>query len=276
MSYECFEVEQQGGVAHVRMSRPEKRNAMSPVFWQELPALFSALDAGGQTRVAILSGEGPHFSAGMDLSVFSGGDVGKLETAAQRQGFVQLVEWLQSVFSTLEEVRFPVIAAIHGACVGGAVDMVSACDIRLAAANAEFRIEEINIGMMADLGTLQRLPRLMPEGVVRELAYSGETLSAERAAALGFVSSVHADEEALLARARELAQKIASKPPLAISASKQMITYARDHGVADALRHAAAYQAAIFNPADLMRSFQAKVSKKPAAFEDLSPIKRSL
>lgn len=276
MTSEFFKLDQRDGVAHLRMNRPEKRNAMSPLFWRELPSLLLELDAEGKTRAAILSAEGPHFCAGMDLSVFSSGDVGGVESAEQREAFVLLVEWLQSVFTTIEKVRFPVIAAIQGACIGGAVDMVSACDMRLATTDATFTIEEINIGMMADLGTLQRLPNLMPEGVVRELAYTGEPLAAERALALGFVNSVHEGEARLIEHAELLARKIAAKPPLAIAASKRMIRFARDHSVAEGLAQAAALQGAVFNPADLMRSFQAKVSKQAPNFDDLHRHKRSL
>ncbi|MDP2117006.1 MAG: enoyl-CoA hydratase-related protein, partial [Brevundimonas sp.] len=170
-----------------------------------------------------------------------------------------------------ERVRFPVIAAVQGACVGAGLDLVAACDLRLATASAYFRIEEINIGMMADVGSLQRLPRILPEGVVRELAYLGTSLTADRAERLGFVNAVLPDPDGLLAAALEMAHAIAAKAPLAISGSKAAVAYARDHTVAEGLEWAAVMQGSIWNTADILAAIQARATRQPGAFAALSP-----
>jgi enoyl-CoA hydratase len=177
----AFEITRDGAVAHLRLSRPESSNALDLSFWRHFGPALRALDATGEVRALVISGEGRNFCAGMDISVFSGGAILQTDTPAERQAFHQAARELQETLTTIERVRFPVIAAVQGACVGAGLDMVSACDLRLAAEGAYFRIEEINIGMMADVGSLQRLPHILPEAVVRELAYLGTSLTADRA-----------------------------------------------------------------------------------------------
>jgi len=269
-----FRITRDGAVAHLRLSRPEASNALDMRFWRGLGPALKDLDAGGDVRALVLSGEGRNFCAGMDISVFSGGAILGTDTAAERQAFHQAARDLQEALSMLERVRFPVIAAVQGACVGAGLDMIAACDLRLAAEGAYFRIEEINIGMMADVGSLQRLPRLLPEGVVRELAYLGTSLTSDRAERLGFVNAVLPDADAVLAAALEMAHGIAAKAPLAISGSKAAITYARDHTVADGLEWAAVMQGSIWNTADILGAIQARATKGTPAFADLSPLPR--
>ncbi|MEH6698241.1 MAG: enoyl-CoA hydratase-related protein [Brevundimonas sp.] len=269
-----FRITRDGAVAHLRLSRPEASNALDMRFWRGLGPALKDLDAGGDVRALVLSGEGRNFCAGMDISVFSDGAILGTDTAAERQAFHQAARDLQDALSVLERVRFPVIAAVQGACVGAGLDMIAACDLRLAAEGAYFRIEEINIGMMADVGSLQRLPRLLPEGVVRELAYLGTSLTSDRAERLGFVNAVLPDADSVLAAALEMAHGIAAKAPLAISGSKAAITYARDHTVADGLEWAAVMQGSIWNTADILGAIQARATKGTPAFADLSPLPR--
>ncbi len=267
----AFEISRDGAVAHLSLSRPEASNALDLSFWRDFGPALKALDGTGEVRALVISGEGRNFCAGMDISVFSGGAILKSDTAAERQAFHQAARDLQDTLTMIERVRFPVIAAVQGACVGAGLDLVAACDLRLAATGAYFRIEEINIGMMADVGSLQRLPHILPEAVVRELAYLGTSLTAERAERLGFVNAVLADAGALLTAALEMAHSIAAKAPLAISGSKAAVTYARDHSVAEGLEWAAVMQGSIWNPTDVLAAIQARVARQPAAFASLSP-----
>lgn len=273
MSYESFALEP-GRIARLRLNRPDKRNTMTPTFWRELPAALGDLSDAGETRVLVLEAEGPVFTAGMDISVFTDPNALKTDGPAAREAFMTAALSLQDAFTAFEKARFPVIAAMQGPCVGGGVDMVTACDLRFATKDAWMRIEETNIGMMADVGTLQRLPKLIPEGVARELAYTGETLSPERAERLGLVNTVLDDEAALRAHVDQVAQAIASKPPLTISGVKRSFLYARDHAVVDSLEHAMTLQAAIWNPEDIAEAMTARGEKRDGDFTALDTVKR--
>ena len=268
-----FQITHDGPVAHLRLTRPEASNALDMAFWRGVGPALKALDASGETAALVISGEGKNFCAGMDISVFSGGAILKADTASERQAFHQAARDLQEALTTLERVRFPVIAAVHGACVGAGLDLIAACDLRLASQDAYFRIEEINIGMMADLGSLQRLPKLMPEGVVRELAYLGSSLNAERAERLGFVNAVSPDAESVVSAALEMASRIASKAPLAIAGSKAALNHARDHTVAEGLEWVAVMQGSLWQPSDIMAAIQARMSRSQAGFAPLAPLK---
>lgn len=268
-----FEITRDGAVAHLRFTRPEASNAMDMDFWRRFGPELRALDASGDVRALVISGEGRNFCAGMDISIFADGAILNADTAADRQAFHQTARDLQDTLSTLEKVRFPVIAAIQGACVGGGLDLVAACDIRLASADAYFRIEEINIGMMADIGSLQRLPKLIPAGVVRELAFTGATLKADRGERLGLVSAVHADADAVLVAALDMARTIASKAPLAVSGSKAALNHARDHTVAEGLEWVAVMQGSLWSPADVRAAIQARMSRTEGEFAPLAPLR---
>jgi enoyl-CoA hydratase len=284
MSYRCFELEIEKKIAHIRLKRGEDLNTMVPEFWRELPEIVRDIDEKASARVIVMSSTGKHFSAGMDLSVFTGGQSAGTSAAASKEerGRVrallrQNILSLQESFSVLEKVRMPVLAAIQGGCVGGAVDMVSACDCRYATEDAFFVIQEINLGMTADLGTFPRLCHLLPQGAVRELAYSGRRLPAQRALEFGLVNAVFANQEAMLLHVMQLAGEIAEKSPLAVQGSKTMVNYARDHSIADGMDYIATWQAGMYNPeTDMRESFVAKAEKRTPEFADLLPLRKLL
>jgi enoyl-CoA hydratase len=280
---ECFDLDVKDGVAHLRMNRPEAMNTMTPAFWRELPALVNELSDAGEARVIVLSSTGKHFTAGMDLAVFQGGNLGGAlgsgaaeEPGRARSRTRQAALVFQESFNALEKARVPVLAAIQGGCVGGGVDMVSACDARYCTADAFFCIQEINLGLTADVGTLQRLPKLIPAGVVRELAYTGRRMSAQRAKEVGLVNEVFPTHEALLGGVLEIAREIAEKSPLAIWGSKQMLNYARDHSVEDGLEYIATWQAGMFFGTDMAEAFRAKAEKRKPAFQNNPPVRREV
>jgi enoyl-CoA hydratase len=279
MGYECFDVETTGGVAHIVLKRGDELNTMTPAFWKELPPIVAEIDRLGEARAIVISSTGKHFSAGMDLSVFTGGAGvataganGAAEPGRQRANFRRGVLRMQETFSCLEQARMPVLAAIQGGCIGGAVDLVTACDMRYATADAFFCIQEINIGMTADVGTLQRLPKIIPEGLAREWAYTGDRVPAERARQAGLVNEVFADDDSLIEGVLEIAARIATKSPLAVWGTKEMINYARDHTTADALNYIATWQTGMFQPADMLESFAAKGDKRDPDYADLLPV----
>jgi enoyl-CoA hydratase len=272
MAYECLEVTQEQGIAHIRLNRPERLNTMTREFWLEIPRVIRELDTAGGTRVAVISSTGKHFTAGMDLSVFQGNDALVTDTVAGRERFRQQLLVLQETFSAIARARFPVIAAVQGGCIGGGMDLVSACCLRFATRDAFFTIHEINIGMMADVGTMQRVPKQLPEAIVRELAYTGDRFSAERAERLGFVNGLFDDHAALVQGALAVALRIAAKAPVAVAATKDMISYSRDHSVAESFAYMNALQPGIFSIADIGRAVAAQQSGGVAGFDNLPPI----
>ena len=227
----------------------------------------------------VISSTGKHFSAGMDLEVFA--DNGALASAQQdphvaSEAFRHLVLALQGTFSCLDEARIPVIAAIQGGCIGGAVDMTSACDIRYCTADAFFCIQEINLAMTADVGTFPRLCKLIPEGWVRELAYTGRRLPAEKAKAIGLVNEVYPDHATMMAALMETAREIAAKNPIAVTGSKVMINYARDHATKDALDYMALWQTGMFAREHMKEAFTAQQEKRAARYPDLASVRKKL
>ena len=275
--YKCFDVSIEKGVATVTLNRGEKLNTMIPAFWSELPKVVGEINSSGEARVIVLASTGKHFSAGMDLAVFSmGSGESQAEVGRVRANLRENALHLQDSFNCLEKARIPVLAAIQGGCIGGAVDMVTACDMRYASEDAFFCIQEINIGMTADVGTLQRLPKLIPEGVCRELAYTGRRMKADEAKSVGLVNEVFSDQDSLLDGVMEIAEEIASKSPLAIWGSKEMITYSRDHSTSDSLNYIATWQAGMFQPADMKEAFQAKAENRSSEFDDLLPLNKGL
>ncbi|MDR6530674.1 enoyl-CoA hydratase [Caulobacter rhizosphaerae] len=278
--YSCFDVEIETGVAHLRLKRPEALNTMTRAFWNELPTIVRDIDDNARARCIVISSTGKHFCAGMDLSVFTDGEGVTGGEPADRfvaaESFRRHVHHLQDTFSCLDEARMPVIAAIQGGCIGGAVDFTSACDIRYASADAFFTIHEINIGMTADVGTFPRLCKLIPEGWVRELAYTGRRLPAARARDIGLVNEVFATHEDVVAHALATAREIASKSPLAVAGSKVMINYARDHSIRDALDYIATWQTGMFSPPHMMEAFQAKAQNREPVYPDLVPLRKRM
>jgi enoyl-CoA hydratase len=276
LSSSCFDVEVTEKVAHIRLNRPDDLNSMVREFWTELPEIVRGLDARGDVRAIVVSSTGRHFSAGMDLGVFTSGDTAITPSDAHEMGRVrarlrQTALMLQESFTAFERVRMPVLVAIQGGCIGGAVDMVTAADMRYATADAFFVIQEINIGMTADVGTLQRLPKIIPDGVAREMAYTGRRLSAQRALEVGLINEIFPTHEELVAGVLDIARDIASKSPLAIWGTKEMLLYSRDHSVADGLNHIATWQTGMFQPSDMVETFTAKAEGRDPVFPDLLP-----
>ena len=275
----CFKLSIENKVAHIQLARPEAFNSMPRAFWNELPELVRDIDENAKARAIVISSTGKHFTAGMDLSVFTDGEsitASGGDQYSRAEAFRQFVLTLQNSFSCLDNARMPVIAAIQGGCIGGGVDMVSACDIRYATEDAFFQIHEINIGMTADVGTFPRLCNLIPQGWVRELAYAGRRLPAQKAKEIGLVNDVFATQEAMLAHAMELAHEIAAKAPVAVAGSKRMINYARDHSISDGLDYIATWQAGMFSPPHMMEAFAARAQKREPNFPDLAPLRKKM
>jgi enoyl-CoA hydratase len=270
MPHDFFTLEQDAGLARLTLSRPERLNTLAPPFFAQLRDAVRELDAAGRTRVLVIGSSGKHFCAGMALDVF-GADDGLLTAATPRArlAFQASLRGLMESFTALEQARFPVICAVQGGCVGGGLDLAAACDIRLCSADAFFTVQEIAIGMAADLGVLQRLPKIVAPGVAREMAYTGDRLGAERALAVGLVNAVLPDAGALADAAMALAQRIASRSPLAIAGSKLALNHARDHGTAEALEQMVLLQSAIFDTDEMTRAIDAWKAKRDAGFEPL-------
>lgn len=270
----CFTLTITDQVAHLVLNRPEAMNTMHPRFWRELDQVLADLHRGGEARALVISSTGKHFSAGMALETFGGAITLDDASPEGRAAIFDLLTDMQATFTRIENLRMPVIAAIHGGCIGGAVDMVAAACIRYATRDAFFCIQEINIGMVADMGTLQRLPKLMPLGLLKELAYTGRRLPAERALASGLVTELFDTQEDLLAAALACAREIAAKPPVAIWGTKQAVHYARDHGVQDSLRQMGWLQGAIWSNRHLGESVAAMKQRRAGAFPALAPLQR--
>jgi enoyl-CoA hydratase len=250
-------------IAHIQLSRPEALNSMIPAFWSELPAVVRQIDADAKARVIVISSQGKHFSAGMDLSVFT--EMGKSfngEPARRAERMRRMVLELQDSFNALEEARIPVLVAMQGGVIGGAVDMVSAADCRYCTEDAYFTIKETELGMTADVGTLQRLPHLIPQGLVRELAFTGRNMRAQEAQSCGLVNQVFSDQSSLLAAVMAIAAKIAMNSPMAVSGCKEMLNYSRDHSVNDSLNYMATWQAGMFQMPDVQEAMTAGQQKR--------------
>ncbi len=270
----CFTLTTTDHVAHLVLDCPDTLNTMHPTFWRELDAVLVQLHQAGEARALVISSTGRHFSAGMALEVFGGAITMDDQSPEGRAAIFDLLGDLQSTFTRLESLRMPVIAAIRGGCIGGAVDLVTAACIRYASQDAFFCIQEINIGMVADVGTLQRLPKLIPLGMAKEMAYTGRRLSAQRALQCGLVNEVFDTPEALLVGALQCAREIAAKPPVAIWGSKQALNYARDHSVDDSLRQMGWLQGAIWSNQHVRASVTAMQTRSAGAFAPLAPLRR--
>ncbi len=274
--YKTLSVTIENHIAHVQLSRPEQLNSMIPEFWHELPEAVRKIDDSSAARVIVISSQGKHFSAGMDLSVFTAMSkdfVG--EPARRAEKFRRSVLELQDSFNALEQVRMPVLAAVQGGVIGGAVDMICACDSRYCTEDAFFTIKETEIGMTADVGTLQRLPHLIPQGLVRELAYTGRNWSSAEAQAQGFVNQVFADQASMLEGVMKIARKIAMHSPMAVAGCKEMINYTRDHSVADSLNYMATWQSGMFQMPDIQEAMTAQQEKRLPEYDELHD-KRSM
>lgn len=282
MTYQCFDLTIENHIAHIVMNRPEKRNSMIPAYWDELPIVIEDIENHGDVRVVVISSTGPHFTAGMDVSSFGSSEKGtENEDPVKRKRlkgarFYATVKHLQQTFTCLEQCRIPVLAAVQGGAIGAGVDLATACDLRYATADAFFTIFEINIGMTADVGTFPRITALLPEGIVKEMAYTGRRLTAEEAKNYGFVNEVFKSQEELLSGVMQVAQEIASKAPLAIYGSKRIINYARDHSTADTLDYINIWNASMLQSDEIQEAMQANAEKRPAEFVDLPLPKKKM
>ena len=277
--YKSFTVEVADHVASLVLSRPDELNTMSRDFWVELGEVLEEINKNSEVRVVVMSSIGKHFCAGMDLSAFSNGvdnipDGKKPDHARIGEAVYRVAKELQGYISSLEKIRVPVIAAIQGGCIGGAVDLVTACDIRLASKDAFFCIQEINIGMAADVGTLQRLPKIIPDSKMREMAYTGRRMYADEAKETGLVSDTYESQEEMLAAANELAKVIASKSPVAIYGLKAVMNYSRDHSVREGLEYNALWSGAMLSQKDMTEAITANMEKRDASFNDLVEVKK--
>ena len=284
MTYECFDVEVKDRIAHIVLSRPAKRNSMTPAFWRELPQIVRDIDAAAEARVIVISSAGPHFTAGLDISHLREGGDGDSRPDAEAQAreavrhgarFYDNTRRMQDSFSVLENCRLPVLAAIQGGCIGGGVDMVTACDIRYATEDAFLTVFEINVGITADVGTFPRLVKLIPEGIVRELAYTGRRMPAAEAKEVGLINRVFPDHDAMLQGVFDIAAEIAAKPPLALYGCKRMINYSRDHTTADGLDYISIWNASFLQPSEMREAVIANQQKRTGDFVDLPPLPKT-
>jgi enoyl-CoA hydratase len=269
----CFDLSINDHIAHLVLNRPHALNTLDLTFWRELDAVLHDLHQGTQARVLVISSTGKHFSAVMSLDAFGASVSMDDQSAEGRAAIFDMLGGLQSTFTRLETLRIPVIVAIQGGCIGGAVDMVTAACLRYASADAFFCIQEINVGMVADVGTLQRLPKLVPLAVVKELAYTGRRLGADKALGYGLLNEVFETQEQTLEAAMQCAAEIASKPPVAIWGTKQAVHYARDHTVDEALKQMGWLQAAIWSNRHVGEAVTAFQGKRSGNYPDLAELK---
>jgi len=270
---QCFSLTIENHIAHLLLNRPQALNTMGPRFWSELDAVLSDLHSSKTARVLVISSTGKHFSAGMALDTFAGAIQMDDQSPEGRAAIFDNLTAMQATFTKLETLRIPVIAALHGGVIGGAVDMVTACCIRYGSKDTFFCIQEINIGMVADVGTLQRLPKLVPLAVVKELAYTGRRMGADKALGYGLLNDVFDTHEQTLAAALQCAAEIASKPPVAIWGTKQAVHYARDHTVDEALKQMGWLQAAIWSNRHVGEAVTAFQGKRTGQYPDLVELK---
>ncbi len=271
MKYEHFLLTIENHIARVSFNRPEKSNALHLSAWEELQAIFEEIDKTPEARVAILSGEGKHFCSGIDLELLMsvGSSVDSIKCDGRRSEKIKvLINSLQDSITAIEKCRKPVLAAIHKGCIGGAVDIIAACDMRYCTQDAYFTIKEIDMGMVADLGTLQRLPKIISPGLVAEMAYTGRNVGADEAAASGLVNKLYSNKEEMMKGVEEFTKQITAKSPLSIRGTKEQLLYARDHSVDDGLKYMQIWNAAFLLSDDLKEAFRSSLEKRPPKFEN--------
>ncbi|MDF7819101.1 crotonase/enoyl-CoA hydratase family protein [Runella sp. MFBS21] len=268
MNLETFQLNIESHLAHVTFNRPERANALNQKAWDEMKSIFEDLDENEDVRVIILSGAGKHFCAGIDLELLM--NVAQFSQKCEGRKREQLrkkILDLQAPINAIEQCSKPVIAAIHGGCIGAGVDIASACDMRYAVSDAFFTVKEIDMGMVADLGTLQRLPKIIAPGIAREMAFTGRNVSGQEAERIGLVNRSFENSDVMNSEILKIAQLIASKSPLAIRGIKTVMNYSRDHSVSDGLEYIANWNAAMLLSDDLTEAFQAKIQKREATFK---------
>jgi enoyl-CoA hydratase len=270
MEQSHFKLDIENKIARVTFNRPEKANALNMVAWEEMQAIFQKLSVADEVRVIVLSGEGKHFCAGIDLELLmSVASFHEISCGARRAEKVRnLVLRLQATISAIEQCNKPVLAAIHNGCIGGAVDIITACDMRYSTEQAYFTIKEIDLGMVADIGTLQRLPKIIPPGIAAEMAYTGRKVTGEEAQRIGLVNRCFATREELMDGVMQIAATIAAKSPVSIRGTKDVLRYTRDHSVEDALNYMSTWNAGMLLSNDLTEAFRATMEKRAPEFED--------
>lgn len=270
MNYKTFKVSIENYIANVAFNRPEKANSLNETAWEEMRSIFESFHENKEVRVIILSGEGKHFCAGIDLSLLM--DMQKFQQidceGRKREALRKFIFKLQDAISSIENCRKPVLAAIHGASVGGAVDIIAACDIRYCTQDTYFAIKEIDLGLVADIGTMQRLPKILNPGYMAELAYTGRRVGGTEAKEIGLVNRVYQDKAAMMEEVEGIAKVIASKSPLCIRGTKEILLYTRDHTVAESLNYMTSWNASMLLSNDLMEAFQANMEKRAPVFKE--------
>jgi enoyl-CoA hydratase len=268
MAYEVFEIERTQGVSTLWLANAARRNAMGPAFWDELPRAMAELGGDPETRVVVLAARGAHFSVGLDLAAMGGTLAASdpLSGAAARRRLFDEITRLQRAITSVADCPKPVVAAIHGWCIGGGIDLITACDVRVASACAKFSVRETRIAIVADVGTLQRLPGIVGRGFAAELCLTGDDVDAARAHAIGLVNAVHPDPATALAAAHALAGRIAANSPLAVQGTKRVLRYCEGKSIEDGLAFVATWNAAFLQSDDLGEALAAFVEKRPAHF----------
>lgn len=270
MTYNSFLVNIENHIASVSFNRPKKANSLHMDAWEEMQQIFESLHENPEVRVIVLSGEGNHFCAGIDLETLM--SLQKFNEIScegrKREALRKFIFKLQDSITAIEKCRKPVLAAIHGACVGGGVDITAACDMRYCVEKTHFSIKEIDLGLVADIGTLQRLPKILQPGIVAELAYTGRKVSGAEATKIGLTNQTFATVEEMKTEVYAIAKNIASKSPLCIRGTKEMLLYSRDHTVADSLNYMTAWNASMLLSDDLMEAFAAAMEKRVGNFAD--------
>lgn len=270
MNHKYFKVEIEHKIAQVFFNRPGKANALNMDAWTEMQTVFETLSQSEDVRVIILAGEGKHFCAGIDLELLM--SIGRFQDIAcsgKRSEKVRgLILTLQQTITAIEKCSKPVLAAIHNGCIGGGVDIVTACDMRYCTEDAYFSVKEIDLGMVADLGTLQRLPKIISTGMAAEMAYTGRKVFGPEAKSIGLVNHCYASKDTLMEGVMEIASTIATKSPLSIRGTKDVLHYTKEHSVDDALNYMSTWNAAMLLSADLTEAFKATMENRPPKFDD--------
>ena len=270
MNFDSFELTIEDKVATVKINRPDKANSLDFAGWKELKQIFANLNDEPTARVLVIRGEGKHFCAGMDLGALmqiAQSYDGNCE-ARKREMFSKNLQELQDAITSIADCTKPVIAAIHGACVGAGVDLVSACDMLYCTDDAYFCIKEVDMGLVADMGTLQRLPRKIPQGLVNELSYTGRKMPGTEAALVGLCNKAFSQQEDLYQYANEVAKQIAEKSPVVVRGTKKVLAYAQEHSIKDGLEYIKVWNAGMIYSNELMEAMQASMEKRKPVFDD--------
>ncbi len=266
----AFEIETHEHVATLWLANPERRNAMGPEFWAELPGAIAKLDTDDAVRAIVIAAKGPHFSTGLDLVRMSG-ELGPAllsgGLASERLALLKKIHWMRSGFDAIVASNKPFVAAVHGDCIGGGLDLIASCDVRVASATARFSLRETKIAIVADMGSLQRLEGIIPRGHLRELAFTGKDIDAQRALRIGLVNDVFSTDDEALAAARELANEIAENSPLVVQGTKEVLRITARHGEEAGLAYVATWNAAHLASEDLREAMTSFMEKRKPVYQ---------